>query len=206
VLDDEEYVATVLYTLKFSNFRMLIGKIIKQRFSHNFKILLKIYFLYRKFRIRKSIDCFYKLNKINVCECCLCFRFFCFCLVCVEKEKKKTKNILFPGPKHPLGPTWISPAQPSFPAQLHPQPTSLPLPLSLSPTGGTPLSDPPTTSNPPAPHLAGRTAAPRRPSLSRAASSSTGAHSRRRRALTPRRLGLSPPAAQSPTTIHGGRR
>jgi uncharacterized protein YybS (DUF2232 family) len=40
-------------TLKFSNFRMLIGKIIKQRFSHNFKILPKIYLLYRKFRIRK---------------------------------------------------------------------------------------------------------------------------------------------------------
>jgi hypothetical protein len=40
-------------TMKFSNFRMLIGKIIKQRFSHNFKILLKIYLLYRKFRIRK---------------------------------------------------------------------------------------------------------------------------------------------------------
>jgi hypothetical protein len=40
-------------TLKFSNFRMLIGKIIKQWFSHNFKILPKIYLLYRKFRIRK---------------------------------------------------------------------------------------------------------------------------------------------------------
>jgi hypothetical protein len=46
---------------------MLIGKIIKQRFAHHFKILPKIYLLYRKFRIRKSIVCFYKLNKINVC-------------------------------------------------------------------------------------------------------------------------------------------
>jgi hypothetical protein len=49
-------------TLKFSNFRMLIGKIIKHRFSHNFKILPKIYLLYEKFSIGKSIDCFSKLN------------------------------------------------------------------------------------------------------------------------------------------------
>jgi hypothetical protein len=35
--------------------------------SPNFKILPKIYLLYRKFRIRK-INCFYKLNK-NKCMC-----------------------------------------------------------------------------------------------------------------------------------------
>jgi hypothetical protein len=41
-------------TLKFGSFRMLIGKIIKQRFSHNFKILPNIYFLYRRFSIGKG--------------------------------------------------------------------------------------------------------------------------------------------------------
>jgi hypothetical protein len=45
-------------TLKFSNFRMLIGKIIKQRFSHNFKVLPKIYLLYRKFRIKNQLIVF----------------------------------------------------------------------------------------------------------------------------------------------------
>jgi hypothetical protein len=49
-------------TLKFSNSRMLIGKIIKQRFSYNFKFLPNIYLLYEKFSIGKSIDCFSKLN------------------------------------------------------------------------------------------------------------------------------------------------
>jgi hypothetical protein len=49
-------------TLKFSNSKMLIGKITKQRFSYNFKILPKIYLLYEKFSIGKSIDCFSKLN------------------------------------------------------------------------------------------------------------------------------------------------
>jgi hypothetical protein len=44
---------------------MLIGKIIKQRFSHNFKILPKIIFSTGNLEKEKSIDCSYKLNKIN---------------------------------------------------------------------------------------------------------------------------------------------
>jgi hypothetical protein len=70
---------------------MLLGRIIKERFSHNFKVLPKIYLLYRKFKIIKSIDCFLKLNKMNVCVLHL-FWLDLFCLSCVEKERKEEKR------------------------------------------------------------------------------------------------------------------
>jgi hypothetical protein len=143
-----------------------------------------------------------------VCECFLCFGFFCFCLVCVEKEKeiKKQKpsfsraqisSSAQPGSRRPN--------RPSRPSCIR----SPPLSHSLSPSHrqvGPPCRihlQPPTRVLPPWPPAA---VAPRRPSFSCAASSSTGAHSKCWRALIPCRLGLSPPAAQSPTTIHGGLR
>jgi hypothetical protein len=102
-------------TLKFSNFRMLIGKIIKQRFSHNFKNLPKIYLLYTKFRMRKSIDCFYKLNKINVCVLEL-FWLDLFCYVL--KKRKKTKQPYLSNLSR--GPSSLPAAHQFCPAQLNP--------------------------------------------------------------------------------------
>jgi hypothetical protein len=60
------------HTLKFPNFRMWIERIIKQEFSHNFKIFLNIYFVYRKSSIGKK-SLFDFLNKIKLvrCECCI---------------------------------------------------------------------------------------------------------------------------------------
>jgi hypothetical protein len=54
---DRSLVAPIIseiHTLKFSNFRMWIEKIIKQEFYHNFKNFLNIYFVYRKSNIGKS--------------------------------------------------------------------------------------------------------------------------------------------------------
>jgi hypothetical protein len=54
-LGPEHYCCWLLSHPEISNFRMRIGKKLKQRFSLNFKILPNIYFLYREYSIGKIL-------------------------------------------------------------------------------------------------------------------------------------------------------
>jgi hypothetical protein len=48
-VNNDKFAYGLCNTVKFLDFRMLLGRIIKQRFWYNFKILLDIYFLHGKF-------------------------------------------------------------------------------------------------------------------------------------------------------------
>jgi hypothetical protein len=89
--------------------------------NNDFPIILKFcprfIFFTGNFEKEKSIDCSYKLNKINACKCCIYFFGFVFGC-CVLKKKKKTKQNKPQTP--PLSFPISRSAQPSFPAQLLP--------------------------------------------------------------------------------------